>query len=59
MRATEPADGEAARAAAANAFAAAVPQARVVVAQGCGHDLVTDLGPELAPFVAEGLGVTR
>jgi pimeloyl-ACP methyl ester carboxylesterase len=59
VRATEPANGEAARAAAADAFAAAVPQARVVAAQGCGHDLVTDLGPELAPLIADGVHLTR
>jgi hypothetical protein len=40
-------------------FAAAVPQTRVVAAQGCGHDLVTDLGPMLAPFIANGLRMTR
>jgi pimeloyl-ACP methyl ester carboxylesterase len=52
VRATEPAGDEAARVGAADAFAAAVPQARVEVAHGCGHDVVTDLGPELGHRLA-------
>jgi pimeloyl-ACP methyl ester carboxylesterase len=55
IRATQPSEDEASRAAAAEAFARAVPQARVHAAHGCGHDVIVDLGPQLAHLLADWL----